>query len=64
MASARHMPVDDLLRQALDCYLAQGWLTETQAYGRRKAAEMGITEDDVDRLVKEYRREQRDASNH
>jgi hypothetical protein len=37
----------------------QAW-EEMNAYGRAKAKELGITEDDVVRLVRQYRREQRE----
>lgn len=55
--------VREALRQyegeALQRYEAVQRLREMQAYGQQRAAELGITEADVNRLIKEYRQEQR-----
>jgi hypothetical protein len=34
-------------------------LRELQAYGKKRADEMGIQEEDIDRLIHEYRAERR-----
>ena len=48
----------ELIREALRRYLEGRQLRKLQAYGAKRAGDRGITgEEDVDRLVHEYRRE-------
>ena len=47
------------MREAFRHYRRQRQWDEANEYGRAKAAELGITEDDVVRIVKEERRAQR-----
>jgi len=48
----------ELFREAIRFYLQEKEWRKLQSYGRKKAAELGITEDDVERLVHESRAEQ------
>ena len=50
----------ELMREALRRYLEGRRFRKLQAYGAKRAGELGIvSEDDVDRLVHEYRRQGR-----
>lgn len=48
----------ELLREALRCYIADKEFKRLQEYGQKKAAKLGLKEDDVERLIGEYRNEQ------
>lgn len=56
---------DALVHAAIATYLDERtWhrkVDRTVAYGQRRAAELGYTEEDVERLIAESRRERRDA---
>jgi len=48
----------ELFREALRRYLAEQSLRELQQYGAQQAKKLGIeSDDDILRLIKEYRRE-------
>lgn len=52
----------ELIREALRRYLETRKFRKLQAYGAKRARELGIvSEDDVDRLVHEYRNQQRSS---
>lgn len=52
----------ELIREALRRYLEGRRFRKLQAYGAQRAGDLGIvSEDDVDRLVHEYRRQGRRA---
>jgi Arc/MetJ-type ribon-helix-helix transcriptional regulator len=55
--------MSELVREALRRYEAMQRLRELQAYGKKRAAEVGIKEEDkeeeIDRLIHEYRAERR-----
>lgn len=59
LAKKEHRTMSELVREALREYERKRWWEEMNAYGRAKAKELGLTEDDVVRLVKEVRRERR-----
>ena len=50
---------DDVANEAAKRYLALRRLNSLQQFGQRKAEELGITEEDVPRLVQEHRAESR-----
>jgi CopG family transcriptional regulator/antitoxin EndoAI len=57
-AKEEHRTKSELIREALRRYLEGRQLRKLQAYGAKRARELGIvSEDDVDRLVHEYRSE-------
>jgi CopG family transcriptional regulator/antitoxin EndoAI len=58
-AKLENRTMSELVREALRQYEWSQFLRETQAYGQKRAEELGITEGDVDRLIKEDRRERR-----
>ncbi len=49
----------ELLREALRRYIEEREWKRLLRYGERKAQELGITPDDVDRLIHEYRAEKK-----
>jgi CopG family transcriptional regulator / antitoxin EndoAI len=51
----------ELLREALRRYIAEKEWKRLQRYGQRQAAELGLKEQDVERLIDEYRNEQSSA---
>jgi hypothetical protein len=50
---------DELANEATKRFLASRQLQDLQQYGRQRASDMGLTEDDVPRLIAESRAEQR-----
>jgi CopG family transcriptional regulator / antitoxin EndoAI len=59
LAKKENRTMSELVREALRRYEAVQRLKEFQSYGERRARELGIKEDDVDRLIHEYRVERR-----
>jgi metal-responsive CopG/Arc/MetJ family transcriptional regulator len=58
-AQAEHRSADEVVADAVRVYLEkQSWVQFVER-NERRAREMGITEDDVDRLIAEYRTENR-----
>jgi hypothetical protein len=56
-AAAQHRTADEVAEDAVRKYLdAQNWAKFVER-NERRAREMGIAEDDVDRLITEYRAE-------
>jgi prevent-host-death family protein len=51
----------ELIRKALRHYIAERELRRLQRYGMKKAKELGLKEEDVQRLIDEYRAEPADA---
>jgi CopG family transcriptional regulator / antitoxin EndoAI len=55
-AKEEHRTKSELIREALRQYLEGRRFRKLQVYGAKRARELGIvSEDDVDRLVHEYR---------
>ena len=67
IANREHRTMSELMREALRTYIAgrraaaeESW-REILEYGHARGRELGITtEEDVDRLIHEYRREKRE----
>ncbi len=51
----------ELIREALRRYIAERQWRRLQRYGIKKAKKLGLKEEDVERLVEEYRSEKADA---
>lgn len=49
----------ELVREALRRYIQARQWEELNSYGRARARELGIREEDIDRLIHEYRTERR-----
>lgn len=63
LAGKENRTMSELIREALREYEQKRRWDEINAFGRARAAELGITEDDVPRLVNEVRAEQRKKTN-
>jgi CopG family transcriptional regulator/antitoxin EndoAI len=61
LAKRENRTMSELIREALRHYQRSRQLDELNAYGRARAAEMGLTEADVAPLVKAWRRGRRTA---
>ncbi len=59
LAKKENRTMSELVREALRHYERHLWWDETNAYGRARAEALGIREEDVDRLVHEYRQVKR-----
>lgn len=59
MARREHRTMSELVREALREYERKNWWTQMNAYGQAKAQERGLTENDVEQLVTDVRRERR-----
>jgi len=58
-AAAEGTTADQIANEATKRYLAVRRLDRLQRYGQKRAEELGITEDDVPRLIAESRAERR-----
>jgi Arc/MetJ-type ribon-helix-helix transcriptional regulator len=59
-AKKENRTMSELVREALRRYEASQWLAEVQMYGQERAAAVGVvTDEDVDRVVHEARKERR-----
>ena len=58
-AAAEGTTADQIANEATKRYLAIRRLDRLQRYGQKRAEELGITEDDVPRLIAESRAERR-----
>ncbi len=60
LARKENRTMSELVREALRHYERQHWWEETNAYGRARAAALGInSEDEVVRAVHQHRKQQR-----
>jgi hypothetical protein len=59
IAEEEHRAPGELVREAFERYKADRDWQKIFAYGEARAKELGLTEEDVPRLIKEYRQEQR-----
>lgn len=60
LARKENRTMSELVREALRHYERQRWWEETNAYGRARAAALGVErEEDVVHAIHEYRKEQR-----
>lgn len=57
IAAAQERPVGEVLAEAVDRYVKDRQWAGLKTYGRAKAKERGIKEEDVPRLVGESRKE-------
>ncbi len=56
MANKEGMTKSELIREALRRYIEEKELQELVKYGREKAIERGITEDQIEDIVDSYRK--------
>jgi CopG family transcriptional regulator / antitoxin EndoAI len=57
LAKKENRTMSELVREALRYYERQRWWEEANAYGRSRARQLGIKEDDVDELIHEFRKQ-------
>jgi response regulator RpfG family c-di-GMP phosphodiesterase len=62
LARKENRTLSELMREAYREYESAKRWARINAYGQAKAAALGITEADVPRIVKEWRREQKPRS--
>lgn len=55
VAKAQKRPVNDVLAAAVESYIKDDQWAGLKLYGREKARESGLREEDVDRLIAESR---------
>lgn len=58
-ADEESRPVEEVLREAIERYLSERRWQKIFAYGEERARELGLTEEDIPRLIAEHRQEQR-----
>lgn len=58
-AAAEGTTADEIANEATKRYLALRSLQKLRQYGQRRAAELGLTEEDIPRLIAESRAERR-----
>jgi hypothetical protein len=58
-ADEEQRTADDLVRDAVERYLKDRSWQRLIAYGHEQARKLGLTEEDVPRLIAEYRQEKR-----
>jgi hypothetical protein len=61
-ANDDHISADDLVREALERSAIERRREEVFAYGKQQARKLGVTEEDVERIVHEFREENRSAA--
>jgi predicted transcriptional regulator len=59
LARKENRTMSELVREALRYYERQRWWEETTAYGQSRARALGIGEQDIEQLVHEARRDNR-----
>src|SRR5271170_526833 len=62
-ASADNISVDELVCEAMERRMRERRRQNLYAYGEEQARKLGIKEEDVDRIIHEFRQEQRDRPN-
>jgi hypothetical protein len=63
-ASDDRISVDELVRDAMEHRLRMRRRERLFAYGGQQARKLGIKEEDVDRIIHEFREEERQRRNH
>lgn len=58
-ASMQHVSMDELMREAVKRYLDDLSWESVFAYGQSRSRKLGIKEEDVERLIDEFREEER-----
>ena len=58
-----HISVDELVRDAVERRLRERRRRSLYAYGEQQARKLGVQEENVDRVIHEFRQEERDRQN-
>ena len=59
LAQAEHITVDEFVQDAMERRLKERRRQKLYAYGEAQASKLGIREEDVERIVDEFRQEER-----
>ena len=59
LARRENRTMSELVREAVRQYERLRWWEETNAYGRARAQALGLDEGDVDRVIHEFRQQNR-----
>jgi predicted DNA-binding protein len=59
VAEEEHRTAEDVVREAVERFLSDRHWQRLVAYGQERAQALGLTEDDVPRLIAEVRQERR-----
>jgi metal-responsive CopG/Arc/MetJ family transcriptional regulator len=60
LAQREGKSADELMQEAVRRYVLRRRFRELQDYGAEQARNLGVQEEDVERLIHEYRRERRE----
>lgn len=63
-AAARHVSIDELMQEAVTSIIKECRWKDVFAYGKQQAQKLGYKEEDVDRLIHEFREEDRAGKYH
>lgn len=61
VAKAEHITVDELVRDAMEHRLRERRRQKLYGYGEAQARKLGIKEEDVERILHEFREEERQS---
>lgn len=64
IAAARHLSMDELVQEAVTSIIEERHWEDVFAYGKQQAQKLGYKEEDVERLIHEFREEDRAAKYH
>ena len=64
IAAARPVSMDELMREAIQIFVEERSWREAFAFGKQQARRLGYKEEDVDRLIHEFREEERAGKYH
>ena len=59
IAAARHVSMDEFMLEAVQSFVEERSWKEVFAFGKQQAHKLGYKEEDVDRLIHEFREEDR-----
>jgi metal-responsive CopG/Arc/MetJ family transcriptional regulator len=62
-ANAGHITLDKFVEQAVQRHLSDQSWKKIYAYGEAQTRKLGIKEEDVDRIIHEFRQEERERQN-
>lgn len=63
MAAEQHVTLDEWMRKAVQRAIEDSGWKRLYAYGEQQARKVGIKEEDVDRIIHEFREEERQRQN-
>jgi len=64
IAAARHVSMDEFMLEAVQSFVEERSWKEVFAFGKQQAHKLGYKEEDVDRLIHEFREEDRAGKFH